>query len=63
MCPPECKPIELRPIGHVESPLGDRAQAPKQGDEADREVLSVHPRGDLSRPADLKPVLGSVEER
>jgi tRNA-Thr(GGU) m(6)t(6)A37 methyltransferase TsaA len=75
---------ELRPIGHVESPLSDRASAPKQGDEgapeavlvferrvgeglrglsagdevllltwldqADRSVLSVHPRGDLARP-------------
>jgi tRNA-Thr(GGU) m(6)t(6)A37 methyltransferase TsaA len=74
----------LRPIGRVESPLRDRAAAPKQGDEgapeavlafdeavaagldglrageeailltwldrADREVLSVHPRGDASRP-------------
>ena len=73
-----------RPIGRVESPLREREQAPKQGDEgapqahlvledrvaeglhglragdevlvltwldrADREVLSVHPRGDLSRP-------------
>ncbi|MGW9212141.1 tRNA (N6-threonylcarbamoyladenosine(37)-N6)-methyltransferase TrmO [Embleya sp. NPDC055664] len=70
----------LRPIGRVESPLLDRASAPKQGDEgspaawlvfepdvadglrdlavgtdvlvltwldrADRDVLSVHPRGD-----------------
>lgn len=76
--------MELRPIGRVESPLADRATAPKQGDEgspeavlvfdarlkeglrslragneaivltwldrADRGVLSVHPRGDLSRP-------------
>ncbi len=25
--------MELRPIGHVESPLTDRALAPKQGDE------------------------------
>jgi len=25
--------VELRPIGHVESPLTDRALAPKQGDE------------------------------
>ncbi|HEX4668508.1 MAG TPA: tRNA (N6-threonylcarbamoyladenosine(37)-N6)-methyltransferase TrmO [Solirubrobacterales bacterium] len=75
--------MELRPIGRVESPLADRATAPKQGDEgspeavlvfdarvgeglrslragneaivltwldrADRGVLSVHPRGDLSR--------------
>lgn len=76
--------FELRPIGRVESPLRDRAAAPKQGDEgapeavlviderfaeglrglsagvavlllawlhrADRGVLSVHPRGDPSRP-------------
>ena len=75
--------IELRPIGTVESPLGDRAAAPKQGDEgapdawlafdptvaagldgiavgddlllltwldrAARDVLRVHPRGDLAR--------------
>jgi tRNA-Thr(GGU) m(6)t(6)A37 methyltransferase TsaA len=75
---------ELLPIGQVESPLRDRAAAPKQGDEgapeavlifaervgaglrslstgdevllltwldrADRSVLSVQPRGDLSRP-------------
>jgi len=25
--------VELRPVGHVESPLTDRAKAPKQGDE------------------------------
>lgn len=76
--------IELAPIGRVESPLTDPADAPKQGDEgapdawlvldagllaglvgieageeiivltwldrARRDVLSVHPRGDLSRP-------------
>ncbi|WP_031070915.1 tRNA (N6-threonylcarbamoyladenosine(37)-N6)-methyltransferase TrmO [Streptomyces sp. NRRL WC-3742] len=75
---------QVRAIGWVESPLTDRAGAPKQGDEggpdawlefdpaverglrdlaagqevllltwldrADREVLAVHPRGDLSRP-------------
>ena len=75
--------IELRPIGTVESPLTDRATAPKQGDEgapeaelvlhaevaegldgiqpgdavivltwldrARRDVLRVHPRGDLTR--------------
>ncbi len=74
----------LRPIGRVESPLTDRAMAPKQGDEgapdawlvfddgvldglrdlavgadilvftwldrARRDVLRVHPRGDLTRP-------------
>ena len=74
----------MQPIGWVESPLTERAEAPKQGDEgapdawlvfepavadglrdlevgtdvivltwlhlADREVLVVHPRGDLARP-------------
>ena len=76
--------MELVAIGHVQSPLTDRASAPKQGDEgapeawvvfepnmgealsglaagddvllltwldrADRAVLSVHPRDDLTRP-------------
>jgi tRNA-Thr(GGU) m(6)t(6)A37 methyltransferase TsaA len=75
---------ELIPIGTVESPLTDRAAAPKQGDEgapdawlvlrpevaegldgiragdelivltwldrARRDVLRVHPRGDVTRP-------------
>jgi tRNA-Thr(GGU) m(6)t(6)A37 methyltransferase TsaA len=74
----------VRPIGRVESPLTDRADAPKQGDEgapdawlvfrpevaqaardlavgvdvllltwfdrASRDVLTVRPRGDLTRP-------------
>jgi tRNA-Thr(GGU) m(6)t(6)A37 methyltransferase TsaA len=74
----------LRPVGRVESPLTDRADAPKQGDEGAplarvvfrpeyceaardlregdeilvltwlhqgrRDVLCVHPRGDLKRP-------------
>jgi tRNA-Thr(GGU) m(6)t(6)A37 methyltransferase TsaA len=74
----------LQPIGRVESPLLDRASAPRQGDEgapeawlvfepavatglrdlqvgeevllltwldrASRDVLCVHPRGDLTRP-------------
>ena len=76
--------MELVAIGHVQSPLTDRASAPKQGDEgapeawvvfepnmgealsglaagddvllltwldrADRDVLSVHPRDDPTRP-------------
>ncbi len=76
--------FELRPIGRVQSPLTDRADAPKQGDEGApparivflpefreaardlregdevlvltwlhqgrRDVLSVRPRGDSSRP-------------
>jgi tRNA-Thr(GGU) m(6)t(6)A37 methyltransferase TsaA len=75
---------EVGPIGRVESPLVDRANAPKQGDEgapdawliiderfrdglfgleagaemivltwldrAERDVLLVHPRGDLANP-------------
>jgi tRNA-Thr(GGU) m(6)t(6)A37 methyltransferase TsaA len=75
---------ELRPVGHVESALSDRAAAPRQPDEgapdawlvldeeyaaalagvapgddvvvltwldrADRETLTVHPRGDTARP-------------
>lgn len=75
---------DLKPIGRVESPLTDPADAPKQGDEgapdasiaidrtlaealqginagdelivltwldrANRDVLTVHPRGDTSRP-------------
>jgi tRNA-Thr(GGU) m(6)t(6)A37 methyltransferase TsaA len=76
--------MQLRAIGHVESPLTDPAQAPRQPDEgapaatlvfepfvrpgldglavgdaivlitwfdrASRDVLTVHPRGDLDRP-------------
>lgn len=76
--------FEIRPIGWVESPLGSRSDAPRQGDEgapdavlalgadvgpaldgiavgdellvltwlheADRTTLTVHPRGDVSRP-------------
>ena len=76
--------LELRPIGEVESPLTDRASAPKQGhegapdawlvfdpavleglqgirpgdrvivltwlDRARRDVLRVHPRGDVTNP-------------
>jgi len=77
-------PYQLRPVGWVESPLTDRADAPKQADEgapparivfrpefrdaandlrrgdevlvltwlhqSRRDVLSVHPRGDMNRP-------------
>jgi tRNA-Thr(GGU) m(6)t(6)A37 methyltransferase TsaA len=75
---------ELQPIGRAESPLVDRAAAPKQGDEGSpdawlvfepdvldgirdlqvgtdvivltwldrgqRDILTVHPRGDLTKP-------------
>jgi tRNA-Thr(GGU) m(6)t(6)A37 methyltransferase TsaA len=81
--PPNEPPVELTPVGTVESPLTDPASAPKQGDEgapdawlvfepavldalegigagdelivltwldrARRDVLRVHPRGDVSR--------------
>jgi tRNA-Thr(GGU) m(6)t(6)A37 methyltransferase TsaA len=77
-------PYEIRPVGHVESPLVELDAAPAQGDEgapeawlvlrpdtavamrdlapgmdvivltwldrADRGVLEVHPRGDPARP-------------
>jgi len=50
--------FELIPIGWVESPLTDRASAPKQGHEGSPEawpvfepwVLRVHPRGDIANP-------------
>lgn len=76
--------MNLRPVGIVRSPIGDRSAAPRQGDEgtpeatlefeaefsaaladvapgdqlvllswlheADRRVLTVHPRGDPARP-------------
>lgn len=51
--------FEIEPVGTVESALTDPAVAPKQGDEvivvtwlhrADRSVLRVHARGDVSRP-------------
>jgi tRNA-Thr(GGU) m(6)t(6)A37 methyltransferase TsaA len=44
----DCRSVyELRPIGRVESPLTERAVAPKQGDEGSPEawlVLDVHAR-------------------
>jgi tRNA-Thr(GGU) m(6)t(6)A37 methyltransferase TsaA len=76
--------LRIEPVGRVESPLHDRAEAPRQGDEgapdawlvfepgmaealrdlrtgtevlvltwldrARRDVVTVHPRDDLSRP-------------
>ncbi len=88
---PSSDSVVLRPIGRVESPLTDRAAAPRQGDEgapdawlalradvlaglqgidvgdvllvltwldrAHRDVLSVRPRDDPSRP--LRGVFGT----
>jgi tRNA (Thr-GGU) A37 N-methylase len=51
--------FEVVPVGWVESPLTDRASAPLQGhegspeawlDRARRDVLRVHPRGDVANP-------------
>lgn len=37
-------PVVLSPIGHVESPLTDRAAAPRQGDEGAPDAwLALHP--------------------
>jgi tRNA-Thr(GGU) m(6)t(6)A37 methyltransferase TsaA len=81
---PAGTPYPLHPIGRVESPLDDRATAPRQGDEgspeawlvfepaireglrdfqvgidvllltwfdrSSRDILVVHPRGDVGRP-------------
>jgi tRNA (Thr-GGU) A37 N-methylase len=49
--------LELVPIGRVESPLLERAQAPRQGDEGAPPAWivferTVHPRGDPSRPVE-----------
>ena len=41
----------LEPVGRVQSPLTDPADAPKQGfDRARRDALRVHPRDDPSNP-------------
>jgi tRNA-Thr(GGU) m(6)t(6)A37 methyltransferase TsaA len=82
--PPDQSTFDLRAVGFVESPIGDRSSAPKQGDEgapeativfedavadaltdvrpgsdvlvftwlhqAARDVLRVHPRGELANP-------------
>jgi tRNA-Thr(GGU) m(6)t(6)A37 methyltransferase TsaA len=47
-------PLELRPIGEVESPLTDPASAPRQGDEG-------APQADLALDAELLPALQGIE--
>lgn len=37
-------PFEVHPVGRVESPLGDREQAPKQGDEGAPDAWIVFER-------------------
>ena len=46
-------PIELRPIGHVESPLVDPADAPRQGDEGAPEAWLVFDPAVRAAAADL----------
>src|SRR2546430_1682314 len=48
-------PYPLRPIGHVESPLTDRDQAPKQGDEGSPDAWLVFDAAVTPGLADLKP--------
>jgi tRNA-Thr(GGU) m(6)t(6)A37 methyltransferase TsaA len=47
--------FELRPIGHVESSLVERAEAPKQGDEGAPEAWLVFEPGVLQGLSDLHP--------
>jgi tRNA-Thr(GGU) m(6)t(6)A37 methyltransferase TsaA len=44
---------QLRPVGHVESPLADREKAPKQGDEG-------APEAELVFAADVAPALADL---
>jgi tRNA (Thr-GGU) A37 N-methylase len=53
----------LRPIGAVESPLRERADAPRQGDEGTRIKVRDLEALDGTPVLDLKPVLGPREER
>ena len=48
-------PFELRAIGHVESPLADRAAAPKQGDEGAPESVLVFDPSVGDAVADVRP--------
>jgi tRNA-Thr(GGU) m(6)t(6)A37 methyltransferase TsaA len=47
-------PIVVRPIGRVESPLTERQQAPKQGDEGSPEAWLVFEPGVLEGLSDLE---------
>lgn len=51
--PTEAAPIELRPVGRVESPLVDPADAPRQGDEGAPEAWLVFDPGVREAVADL----------
>jgi tRNA-Thr(GGU) m(6)t(6)A37 methyltransferase TsaA len=47
--------FELRAVGHVESPLADRADAPKQGDEGSPESSLVFDESVADALTDLHP--------
>jgi tRNA-Thr(GGU) m(6)t(6)A37 methyltransferase TsaA len=47
--------FELRPIGHVESSLVERGEAPKQGDEGSPEAWLVFEPGVLQGLSDVRP--------
>lgn len=47
--------LELRPIGRVESPLSDPAQAPKQGDEGGPDAWLAFDAGVLDGLSDVRP--------
>ena len=48
-------PHTLRPVGHVESPLTDRASAPKQADEGAPEAVLVFDPDVRDAARDLRP--------
>ena len=48
-------PLEVKPIGEVESPLTDRASAPKQGDEGAPEAWLVFDPAVLDALQDIRP--------
>jgi tRNA-Thr(GGU) m(6)t(6)A37 methyltransferase TsaA len=47
--------FELRAVGHVESPLADRSQAPRQGDEGSPESVLVFDASVADALADVEP--------
>jgi tRNA-Thr(GGU) m(6)t(6)A37 methyltransferase TsaA len=51
----EDTPYVLRPVGHVESPLTDRASAPKQGDEGAPDAWLVFAPDVREAARDLRP--------
>jgi len=48
-------PFELRALGHVESPLADRGQAPRQGDEGAPESVLVFRDSVADALTDVRP--------